>query len=66
MQGEHKLARGFMPVTSYSTHWVRHEGFADALTGYLASERETGRAATSKIAGEHTPFKQTGDASTGA
>ena len=57
VQGEHKLARGFMPVTSYSTHWVRHEGFADALTGYLASEREQ-VARYVEIAGEHTPFKK--------
>ena len=59
VQGEHKLARGFMPVTSYSTHWVRHEGFADALTGYLASEREQ-VARYVEIAGEHTPFKKEG------
>ena len=57
VQGEHKLARGFMPETSYSTHWVRHEGFADALSGYLASEREQ-VARYVEIAGEHTPFKQ--------
>ena len=57
VQGEHKLARGFLPVTSYSTHWVRHEGFADALTGYLAREREQ-VAHYIEIAGEHTPFRQ--------
>jgi len=57
VQGEHKLARGFMPVTSYSTHWVRPEWFADALTGYLASEREQ-VARYVEIAGEHTPFKK--------
>ena len=58
VQGEHKLARGFGPETSFSTHWVRHEGFADALTGYLAREREQ-VARYVEIAGEHTPFKQT-------
>ena len=57
VQGEHKLARGFGPETSFSTHWVRHEGFADALTGYLAREREQ-VARYVEIAGEHTPFKQ--------
>ena len=57
VQGEHKLARGFRPQTSFSTHWVRHEGFADALSGYLASEREQ-VARYAEIAGEHTPFKQ--------
>ena len=57
VQGEHKLARGFLPETSFSTHWVRHEGFADALTGYLSREREQ-VAHYVEIAGEHTPFKQ--------
>ena len=56
VQGEHKLARGFLPVTSFSTHWVRHEGFADALTGYLDREREQ-VAHYIEIAGEHTPFR---------
>ena len=59
VQGEHKLARGFSPATSYSTHWVRHAGFADALTGYLSDERKQ-VARYVEIAGEHTPFKQAG------
>ena len=58
VQGEHKLARGFGPETSFSTHWVRHEGFAHALTGYLARERKQ-VARYMEIAGEHTPFKHT-------
>ena len=56
VQGEHKLARGFMPATSYSTHWVRHQGFANALTGHLARERKQ-VARYVEIASEHTPFK---------
>ena len=59
VQGEHKLARGFSPATSYSTHWVRHAGFADALTGFLSDERKQ-VARYVEIAGEHTPFKQAG------
>ena len=39
-QGEHKLARGFEPVTTYSSHWLAHPAFADAVERYL--ERETG------------------------
>ena len=57
VQGEHKLARGFAPETSFSTHWVRHQGFADALSGHLAREREQ-VARYAEIAGEHTPFKR--------
>ena len=59
VQGEHKLARGFSPESSYSTHWVRHAGFADALTGFLSDERKQ-VARYAEIAGEHTPFKQAG------
>lgn len=57
VQGEHKLARGFGPQTSFSMHWVRHAGFANALTGYLAREREQ-VARYAELAGKHTPFKQ--------
>ncbi|MEP6608939.1 MAG: GNAT family N-acetyltransferase [Burkholderiaceae bacterium] len=39
-QGEHKLARGFEPVTTYSAHWLAHPAFADAVQRYL--EREAG------------------------
>lgn len=39
-QGEHKLARGFEPVRTLSSHWLRHPAFAQAVERYLA--RETG------------------------
>lgn len=38
-QGEHKLARGFIPVTTRSAHWLAHLGFADAVDRYLEQER---------------------------
>ncbi|MBO9478587.1 N-acetyltransferase [Shimia sp. R11_0] len=39
-QGEHKLARGYLPVTTYSLHWIRDAGFREAVGTYLQSERE--------------------------
>ena len=39
-QGEHKLARGFLPVRTRSAHWLAHPAFADAVRDFLA--RETG------------------------
>jgi predicted N-acyltransferase len=39
-QGEHKHARGFEPVKTFSSHVLRHPDFADAVQRYL--ERETG------------------------
>ncbi|MDP5308319.1 GNAT family N-acetyltransferase [Paracoccus spongiarum] len=38
-QGEHKLARGYLPVPIHSLHWVRDAGFHRALEDYLQQER---------------------------
>lgn len=38
-QGEHKLARGYLPVPIHSLHWMREPGFANAVANYLAAER---------------------------
>ncbi len=38
-QGEHKLARGYMPVATHSLHWIADAGFRDAVANYLAAER---------------------------
>ena len=37
-QGEHKLARGFLPVTTRSAHWLAHPQFAHAVEDYLRQE----------------------------
>ena len=39
-QGEHKLARGFLPSLTYSAHEIRHPGFRRAIERYIADERE--------------------------
>ena len=39
-QGEHKMARALMPVTTYSAHWLAHPSFAEAVGRYLDRERE--------------------------
>ena len=38
-QGEHKLARGYMPVTTHSLHWFGDAGFRGAVANYLEAER---------------------------
>jgi uncharacterized protein len=38
-QGEHKLARGYLPVPVHSLHWLADAGFSDAVARYLAAER---------------------------
>ena len=39
-QGEHKMARGFLPTRTFSAHWLAHPAFADAIERFL--EREAG------------------------
>ena len=38
-QGEHKLARGYMPTTTYSAHWIADPGLRRAIARYLQDER---------------------------
>jgi len=38
-QGEHKISRGFVPVTTWSAHWLRHAQFFEAVGRYLDEER---------------------------
>lgn len=37
-QGEHKLARGYLPVATHSMHWLRDPGFSEAVADYLRAE----------------------------
>lgn len=37
-QGEHKLARGYLPVTTHSLHWIADPAFARAVGAYLREE----------------------------
>ena len=37
-QGEHKVARGFVPVATWSAHWLAHPEFANAIERYLDEE----------------------------
>lgn len=58
-QGEHKLARGYAPVSTWSAHFIADPGFRRAVADYL--ERE--RAAVEReieFLGEMTPFRKGG------
>ena len=37
-QGEHKLARGYLPTPVHSLHWIADQGFAKAVAQYLRAE----------------------------
>ena len=38
-QGDHKLARGYLPSKVYSLHWFNDHAFGDAVRAYLQEER---------------------------
>ena len=37
-QGEHKISRGFSPVSTWSAHWLAHPQFSNAIEQYLGEE----------------------------
>jgi len=39
-QGQHKIARGYEPVPTWSAHWISNESFREAIARYLEGERE--------------------------
>jgi len=58
-QGEHKLARGYAPVTTWSAHYIPDPGFRRAIADYLAHERDA-VAQEQDYLGELAPFKRGG------
>ena len=39
-QGEHKLARGYLPVETYSAHWIADPSLRRAIERFLVEERQ--------------------------
>lgn len=59
-QGEHKLARGFEPVASWSAHWIADPPFRQAVADFL--KRETAMVdAYIDDAKRHLPFHELND-----
>jgi predicted N-acyltransferase len=56
-QGEHKLARGYMPTPTYSAHWIAHPGLQQAIARYLEAETPAITDEAEALA-ESTPFKK--------
>ena len=55
-QGEHKMARALMPVTTFSAHWLAHPAFSDAVARFLDREAEGVDGYLEHLA-ERSPFK---------
>ena len=56
-QGEHKLARGFLPVKTLSAHWLAHPEFSDAVQRFLEREQQGIERYVDEL-NEHNPFKR--------
>jgi uncharacterized protein len=56
-QGEHKLARGYMPVTTHSAHYIAHPGLRRAVADYLEAERRD-VARVGAYLEDHGPFRK--------
>ena len=60
-QGEHKLARGYEPVTTHSAHYIANASLRRAVADYLQSERRHVEM-EQEILRDHLPFReQNGD-----
>jgi len=56
-QGEHKLARGYLPVTTYSAHYIADPGLRRAVADYLKRERAYVEAAGAELL-TYAPYRK--------
>jgi len=56
-QGEHKLARGYLPHTTYSAHFIANPSLRRAIADYLEREREYMQASAEELAAL-APFRK--------
>ncbi|HEY8553317.1 MAG TPA: peptidogalycan biosysnthesis protein, partial [Burkholderiales bacterium] len=56
-QGEHKLARGFTPTPTHSSHWLRDPAFHRAVGEFLAAEQEHVGYYMDEL-NEHAPYRR--------
>lgn len=56
-QGEHKIARGFLPETTWSAHWLAHPEFSRAVEDFLQREAK-GMSQYVDELNDSNPFKQ--------
>jgi predicted N-acyltransferase len=56
-QGPHKLQRGYLPVPTYSAHWIPDSSFRRAVAQFLAREREMVERKIEYLAEEYSPFR---------
>ena len=57
-QGEHKIARGFLPTITQSAHWLNDAVFADALEHFCERERLLIREYADTLRTGHNPYRE--------
>lgn len=58
-QGEHKLSRGFLPVSDWSAHWIGDRRFRAAIGDFVHQEQALVDRYLAELR-EHSPFRQDG------
>ncbi len=56
-QGEHKIARGFLPTPTYSAHWLAEPHLREAIAEFLRREAQAARQYMSELT-RHSPYRQ--------
>ena len=56
-QGEHKILRGYVPVETYSAHYIPNSGFRRAIENFLQQERQLVDQEIKTLT-RHTPFRK--------
>ena len=59
-QGEHKIQRGYLPVPTFSAHWIEHAGLRRAVADFLRHERTAMLNEIEELA-TLSPFRRDGD-----
>ncbi len=55
-QGEHKIQRGYLPVPTFSAHYIHDSGFREAVARFLDQEQREAATEMAALA-EYSPFK---------
>ncbi len=60
-QGEHKIARGYLPSPVYSAHWIADPALREPVARYLQEERTAVESEMSYLEEAYSPFRKAGD-----
>lgn len=59
-QGQHKIARGYLPAPVYSAHWIADPGLRKPVARYLAEERAAVEGEMAFLEENYSPFRNEG------